>query len=195
MLSVKIFSILGFATLSMGLLPPTSPAQSPLPSTAGSIQSSREDRVLIKKVGSAFKEAQNRSGGALDARLTEIWQAVALSEPEIEKYGRENAKRHGAVIYVTATGEGGAKSVRLVFYANPESPLEGKIGSKIKEWFLPQSLATGIARKVATRLQLEPSTPFTVNILPSEEVVAVTLSPKGSPPPQSKVLGESLFQK
>jgi len=64
----------------------------------------REDKLLSKKMDKIFREAQHRRGTALDARLTELWQVILSSDPEIEKYARENPRRRGALIYVRASG-------------------------------------------------------------------------------------------
>ncbi len=156
----------------------------------------RQTRELVKKIDSSFKELQSRRGGPLEARLTEIWQAIVASEPDIEKYARENPRRHGAAIYAEARGESGLKYVTLIFYRPEEMPpLEGRVGSRIKEWFFTQPIAQNLAKKTAAALQIDPSATFRVSQIPPEQGVGIVLSPNTGNPLPSPILGESLFQK
>ncbi len=121
---------------------------------------------------------------------------MVLAEPEIEKYARENPRRHGAAIYVSANGESGIKSVTLIFYRPEElPPLDGKIGSRIKEWFFPQPIAQNLAKKTLSALLTNPAPSYKAQMLQPEQGVGIVLVPSSGSPQTNASLGESLFQK
>lgn len=157
--------------------------------------SQRLDQLMCKKVDKLFKEAQHRRGPSLEARLTELWQAILPADPEIEKYARDNKRRHGALIYVRASGESGEKTVRLFFYNSSTEAMDGRLNKSIKEWFLPNPIAQSVAQTVARKLSSETDTSYVVTVECTDEKAEVILSPRGGTLLRSPLKGESLTQK
>lgn len=155
----------------------------------------RMDRLMCKKVDRLFREAQHRRGPALDARLTEIWQAVLPIEPEIEKYAQDNKRRHGAVIYVRASGEPGEKTIRMFFYSSSGVQMDGRLYKGINDWFLPNPIAQSVAKNVVQRLSSDPEVSYSATAECNELKVEVILSPKGGRAMKNPLVGESLTQK
>lgn len=166
-----------------------------IPPTLVSAEPNREDKLLSKKIEKIFREVQHRRGTALDARLTELWQSVLSSDPEIEKYARENPRRRGALIYVRASGEPGEKTVRVFFQNSTEATLDGKLYKSIKEWVLPNPIAQSAARQLASKLSSSPDVNYLATAECSEQKAEVVLSPKTTPALRTPLQGESVYSK
>lgn len=162
---------------------------------ASRADSQRMDTQMRKKVDSLFKEAQHRRGPSLEARLTEIWQAVLPSDPEVEKYAKDNPRRHGALVYVRASGESREKTIRLFFYNNSQESLDGRLYSGIKDWFLPSPIAQSVAKNIAQKLSSDLETSYVATPECNDSKAEIVLSPRGGKALRNPLRGESLTQK
>jgi hypothetical protein len=161
--------------------------------TSSAKTSTRNEKMLSKKIERIFVEAQHRRGPTLDARLTEMWQAVLPLDPEIEKYLKENPRRRGALIYVRASGESGEKTIRIFFYSSSE--MEGKLAKNIGEWALPNPIAQAVAKNIAKILSAEPEASFLATAETSESKAELILAPRSGRALKNPLLGESLTQR
>lgn len=166
--------------------------------TSGGV-SGQETRTAEEEVnktprgmGRTVRQIQNRHGGILEAKLSDIIQDLLLSDRDIAQYLEDNKSRRGATIYGFACGGAGDKTIRLVYYA--AKGVEGVGGSefgKVKGWVFTQLAAQGFASKGARLLQSAAGGEFTVSSNIGEDRVEIVIHPTGSPPVDAPVVGET----
>lgn len=143
-------------------------------------------------MGRTIREIQNRHGGILEAKLSELVRDLLLGDTDIIRYFEDNKSRRGATIYAFACGGAGDKTIRLVYYAAKGT--EGFGGSRfrdVKGWVFTQVAAQGFAAKGARLLQGAVGGEFTVSPNIGENLVEVVVHPAGSQAVDAPVAGEA----
>jgi len=151
-----------------------------------------EELVNIKGLGRTMREIQNRHGGILDGKLTQLCQELLSGESDLQRYLADNKSRTGALIYAGAAGGAGQKTVKIVYYAkSDEAESGGPQLSKIKKWVFDPLTAEAFASKAAKALQTAGMGEFTVATNFRDNLVEVAFHRVGTNPEQVPIVGES----
>jgi hypothetical protein len=143
-------------------------------------------------MGRIVREIQNRHGGILEGKLSELSRDLLLGDGDIVRYFEDNKSRRGATIYAAAFGGAGDKTIRLIYYAERGTEgVGGKEFSKVKDWVFTQFAAQGFASKGARLLQSAVGGDFSVVPNISDNLVEIVVHPSGSSAVDSPVAGES----
>lgn len=143
-------------------------------------------------MGRIVQEIQNRHGGILDGKLSELTRDLLLGDVDIVRYFEDNKSRRGATIYAVACGGAGEKTIRLIYYAaEGMEGIGGETFSKVKGWVFTQIAAQGFADKGMRMLQSSLGNEFTVTSSIGENLVEIIIYPSSSQPVEAPVAGEA----
>lgn len=156
------------------------------------IRTAAEDVDRVPRgMGRTVREIQNRHGGILEAKLSELVGDLLLADRDIAQYFDDNKTRRGATIYAVACGGAGDKTIRLIYYAAREGGDGGgaRFG-EVKGWVFTQLAAQGFASKGARLLKAVVGDEFTVMPKIDENLVEVVVHPSSSQAVEVPVAGK-----